>query len=111
MGYADTGVEYGGPGSLIVQAGNHIDLGTAKGIMTVGDGDDPYLDSKGDLVVVSGYNLNMDVPGISSFFNLTALEVQYFSDLSAGDTAGVQDILSQARNSVIKPFLRTSGGR
>ncbi|MEW5802591.1 MAG: filamentous hemagglutinin family protein [bacterium] len=65
-----TGIEHGGPGFLLVQAGNSIDLGVSRGIQSVGHYYNPALgQKKSSLAVVSGYDLDMDNDKINTFFN------------------------------------------
>jgi filamentous hemagglutinin len=69
-GAVATGIEQGGAGSLLVQAGGDIDLGTSKGIKTSGNAFNPSLDSKGStIVVVAGSNHDVTPEQVGLFFN------------------------------------------
>lgn len=74
---ADLGIEQAGPGFLLVQAGNSLNLGSSRGITTVGDTENKSLNPlvnafakvKGsDLAVVVGYDLKTDREGLADFF-------------------------------------------
>ena len=65
----NTGIILGGPGALLVQAGNNIDLGKTQGIQTVGSQFDSALGSKGaDLVVAAGVSSDLAADRMQSFF-------------------------------------------
>ncbi|OPY76923.1 MAG: Filamentous hemagglutinin family outer membrane protein [Syntrophorhabdus sp. PtaU1.Bin058] len=68
----DTGIVHGGPGTLIVQAGNNIDLGTTSGIQTVGNGYNSALDkTKGsDLIVAAGIGIDLDPYTMKELFDV-----------------------------------------
>ncbi len=66
----NTGIQLAGPGSLEVQAGGSIDLGTSGGIRTVGNAYNPALGSDGSsITVISGYNTDISNDQETAFFN------------------------------------------
>jgi filamentous hemagglutinin family protein len=65
-----TGIDQGGAGSLLVQAGGNIDLGTSNGIKSSGNAYNQALGSKGGtLLVVAGTKQNLTPEQVSLFFN------------------------------------------
>lgn len=53
---SSTGIELGGSGTLLVQAGHNIDLGTTRGIQTYGGAFNQNLGTKGsDLLIAAGF--------------------------------------------------------
>jgi len=63
-------IEEGGAGSLLVEAGGDIDLGSSQGIKTFGNAFNANLGSKGsDLFVVAGAENDLSAPQIEAFFN------------------------------------------
>ena len=131
----NTGVLQGGPGALIVQAGNAIDLGTTQGIQSYGNFYNTGLVTKGsDVTVVAGLGVdNIGKPRAmdqvlrdlaDSYIPLTpdqdlvavSLEQRYFdtlraygqkaSDLSnSGDASGAKIQIETARSTLIKPLF------
>lgn len=84
------GIEQAGPGFLLVQAGNSLNLGSSKGITTVGDTDNKSLNPlvnafakvKGsDLAVVVGYDLKTDREGLADFFGQLQEKSAKYSEL------------------------------
>ncbi len=132
-GYSKTGLISGGPGLFLVQAGNSMDLGITQGLQIVGNTFYSALD-EGDsyLAVVSGVPLTLESDGgefdyvdawqggdilltswneteyadSSLFFEeLKELGIRYSEILASGDTSGAADIILQAEQEVIVPFL------
>jgi filamentous hemagglutinin len=120
-----TGLEQGGPGALIVQAGGSIDLGTSLGIKTTGNARNTgVLDSaKGsDLYVVAGSRSTEDPDKIAlkspdeivklidgdkakNIKGLREYGVEYSTLKSQGDAAGAQQRIDEARAKLIDPFF------
>lgn len=54
-------IEVAGPGTLLLTAGRDIDLGSAQGVLSVGNEYNPYLDSQGaDLMLFAGLGTDAD---------------------------------------------------
>ena len=127
-GQLDSGLQQGGPGRFIVQAGGSIDLGSTAGIQTIGNQNDPALDpTKGcNLIVLAGYGQaadtalqNLDTAdssptftgGVVSFFQqLQAAGVSYSKLQAEGDGAEAQQIVDQARNTFIAALNKGETG-
>ncbi len=107
-----TGIQMGGPGSLIVQAAGYIDLGTSLGIQAMGNVYDPsQLPVNGcTLVVASGYTKNFsDVQSDTQFFQtIQADGTKYSDDLAAGNTAQAKQDVADAEAQTISPFFAGS---
>ena len=103
----NTGIEHGGPGHLIVQAGNSIDLGTTRGIQTVGSAFNPSLNPKGSSVIVaSGFSLVPNPVDVGSFFDgIRDAGVEYSGLLEKGELDQAQVSVEKARTDIIAPFL------
>lgn len=73
----DYGIQQGGPGYLVVQAGRNIDLGNSSGIQSVGNFYSPLLSSTGcDVIIAVGANNNQLQPSeAQAFFNGTGNQV------------------------------------
>jgi hypothetical protein len=106
---SDTGIEHGGPGVLSVIAGNMIDLGTTKGISTLGNTINRGLGSEGsDVFISSGY--------IPETFKKHDIIVQFFKDLmtggltfsellNSGNKPGAKSEIDRLREQTIEPLL------
>jgi hypothetical protein len=73
-GNGNTGIDQAGPGYLLVQAGNSIDLGTTKGIKSNGNVVDGYFDTTlgndgASLIVAAGTNQVVTPDAADKFFN------------------------------------------
>lgn len=114
-----TGIEIGGPGSVIVIAGNAIDLGTTDGIRAAGNLFNPALpttdEENGDppmrLAVYSG--LGFDSAEITGklddtvhFFNDIREQGKTYSEsLAQGDQEAAAQILEEINRDVIDPYF------
>ena len=111
-GTYETGIQVGGPGTLIVEAGGSIDLGTSTGIQTVGNMWDAMQlpDTGATLIVAAGYSKDFsNAPADAQFFaSLQTDGIAYSINLAAGATARAQQIVADARADVIAPFLGKS---
>ncbi|MEW6380218.1 MAG: filamentous hemagglutinin family protein [bacterium] len=105
-----TGIEHGGPGFLLVQAGNSIDLGASKGIQSVGHYYNPALGlGKSSLAVVSGYSLDLDNDKISTFFqDLKTKATEYCRLLNEEGSNRAALKLEEIRQGLIDPFLQSA---
>lgn len=101
------GVEHGGPGSLFVQAGNSIELGSSRGIQSVANLYNPVLAKKGsDLIVVAGYPAEFDKGKVESFFDgLREAGVEYSTLLAQGEVERAEQRVEEARRDLIGPLL------
>jgi filamentous hemagglutinin family protein len=118
------GILHGGPGSLVVQAGNTIDLGTSMGIQGMGNTRNPALpQSSGPVYVVAGYGSTLpqssgsiDVgAGYGSTLATQAMQVffqrlrtfgtRYSELLAEGEVDAAQAEVDKAREEVIEPLL------
>jgi filamentous hemagglutinin len=107
-----TGVEMGGGGYLLFQAGRNIDLGTTNGIMAYGDQMNRFLGSEGsDVLVLAG--TNRDESGMSrtpanskDFFDrLRIAGTEYGRLLADGDKAGAELIVRETRDELVAPLF------
>jgi filamentous hemagglutinin family protein len=105
----NTGIECGGPGLLLVQAGNTIDLGTTNGLQTIANLYNPQLGSKGSsLIAISGYEKDWELDEITTFFdNLRGAGKEYAGRLSE-DPSLAMGRIQEARNAIIDPFFSDS---
>ena len=107
----------GGPGTLFVEAGDLIDLGTSQGIQSLGNAFNTLLSSTGcAIVVASGYTKDFsdtstdtsDANSDVNFFSaLQSYTNQYALDMAAGDAAGALKVQASAE-SLISTFLDNS---
>jgi hypothetical protein len=130
----EAGFQLGGPGSLTIQAGNSIDLGSSKGVQTFGNFYNLGFGVKGsDVTIVAGLgdDINQVLGALKDSGSFTALttdqdpaavslEQRFFdtlrgygqkaSDLSSsGDTAGAKTQIETARTKLIQPLFATTG--
>mgnify|MGYP003869011071 CR=1 FL=1 len=107
-----TGIEHAGPGFLLVQAKNTIDLGTSKGISSVGNQYNPALGPAGSSVaVIAGYDLGTSKEALQGFFDaLKEAGTEYSTLLAAGEALAAESRVEQARADIIEPFLGAPTG-
>jgi filamentous hemagglutinin family protein len=108
-----TGFVQSGPGVLFVQAGGYIDLGNAsEGIQTVGNYLNPRLGSKGsDLIILSGYNKDMTLTDVETFFDtIRTAGTEYSTLMASGDKEEADSVLNQVRTQTIEPLLGSPSG-
>jgi hypothetical protein len=112
------GIEIGGPGSIVVAAGNEIDLGTTKGIQSVGSLYNSNLSlAQMQLAVYAGLDLGAQGPEAIPelkillqntaplFDNIRAQGEGYSELLAQGDLEGAQDTLDTIYHDIIDPFF------
>lgn len=109
------GIEHGGPGFLLVQAANTIDLGTSEGISSIGNQFNPALGPSGSSVaVIAGFGVETGEEAIRGFFEaLREAGTEYSEQLAEGNPLEAEAKVEEARTTVIVPFLgqaATSGG-
>ena len=105
---------YGGPGTLMVEAGNSIDLGATQGIIS--DANDfnyysPQLGNQGcNLIVASGIDTDtnpLDPAGVDQFFTqIKQAGIDYTTKLK-DDPKGALDVVANTDKNVIDPFIGT----
>jgi filamentous hemagglutinin len=97
----NTYIKQGGPGTLLVQAGRTLDLGTSYGIEAVGNADDPDLpDQSARLVVAAGYDLLQSFAGNTALDHPGSLSSDLYGDGSPQKiTAGLSVLFDQLRES------------
>ena len=98
---SQTGISIGGPGRLDVFAGGDIDLGSSRGIQSVGSSFNPNLNRQNfgfefgaDLFVISGLNINENGLQLSTFIEtyLTDFEVPRNFETTGELVAFVQNL-------------------
>jgi filamentous hemagglutinin family protein len=106
-GSFQTGMEHAGPGYLMVQAGNRIDLGTTRGITTTGNANNPALGTQGStLMVIAGYDKAWSPSELEAFFGtLQQAGKEYTEFLAKGDLTEAQAQVEEIRRAIIAPFL------
>lgn len=120
-GYASStklGIEQAGPGFLLVQAGNAMDLGRSDGINTVGAQYNPSLNAQvsafekakgSDLAVIVGYDLKPTQDELEEFFSELKVKGAEFSRLMAtgdkADESAAARIKEEMLSSVINVLL------
>jgi hypothetical protein len=108
----DTGLIQAGPGSLFLQAGGSITLGNTRGIQTVGNAFNPILGTKGsDIVILSGYNLQMKTADAGSFFDqIRTAGTDYSTLMAEGKKDEAQQVIEKTRKETIDPLLGSPSG-
>lgn len=110
-------IQMGGPGNLLVMAGDTIDLGTTKGIQAVGNTINPMLpDERSGLFVAAGTSPSLTAEMITSFFPLLRDAGSEYSDLlAAGETDKAKQVVETIRTEQIAPLFvgasETASGR
>jgi len=102
------GIEQGGPGTLVVQAGRNIDLGNSGGIQSVGNFYSPQLSSTGcDVIVAAGAKDNqLHLADAQTFFSSIEQAGIDYSNLQAqGNTAAAQQVIVQERTNIISKLF------
>lgn len=95
------GIYQYGPGALVVQAGNNINLGTTGGIQSLGNSGTgsstrPKLPDKGaSLLVVAGYDKEFDLAGVRTLF----LKTQWEGVTETGEPVWKQKLFEAAKAS------------
>jgi len=115
------GIEQGGPGALIVQAGYSLDLGTSKGIVANGSANNSALGAEGaDLLVLVGYDRKVSTADGTDDFSLEDA-AEFFAELKAygkelveaqadGRTADANAIVAKARSELIEEVFGPAPG-
>ena len=116
-GGGDSGILVSGPGALVVEAGNSIDLGTSAGIQVQANTADPSQSAAASMLIAASgytgdfYNLqNGSTKADSDFFHsLSTLGTEYSKDLAAGNTAAAKRVVAEVNATIIKPFDKIAG--
>ncbi|MBN1625267.1 MAG: filamentous hemagglutinin family protein [Deltaproteobacteria bacterium] len=106
-----TGIEKGGPGLLMVIAGDSIDLGTTDGIQLVGNQYNVYLDpEENDLVVLSGVDLDITLDELNEFFGRIRDQGEIYSEfLAEGDIEGAEAVVENLRREAVYNLFKDVG--
>ena len=105
----DVGIVEGGPGLLLVQAGRNIDLGTSKGIQTIGYYDNPVLGTKGSTIIVAAGADDLTQSDADDFFATLRQAGSDYATLKAdGSSAEAIALIDKTRTQTIDPLF--SGG-
>jgi filamentous hemagglutinin family protein len=109
---AGEAIQVGGPGYVVVQAGRTIDLGDSNGILTYGNSANHGLSGQGaSLIVAAGVSGELNPGDVPTFFDsLRSAGTDYSNLQAAGNAAGAQAVVSQARATIITPFLGPTNG-
>ncbi|MBT0666138.1 filamentous hemagglutinin family protein [Geobacter pelophilus] len=103
-----TGMQISGPGTFLVRAGESINLGTSKGIQSVGNSMNPALPDGGVSVIVAA-GLDPSLPlanGTGDFFTqLLDAGRSYRNFIANGQTAEAETELERTRDTIIGPFI------
>ncbi|TWJ16696.1 filamentous hemagglutinin family protein [Geobacter argillaceus] len=114
-----TGLEQGGAGAFMVQAGRNIDLGGSNGIQTYGNAFNLATlnpDKGSDLYVVAGSADRKDPASMTSLFDgdgtngqkgLREYGTEYSELKAAGNAVAAQQRIDEARSQLIVPFYGT----
>jgi hypothetical protein len=97
------GITYGGPGVLLVQAGDSIDLGISSGIKA----DQNVVNTKPacKLMVIAGLDRDLSPDEITKFFADLKKAGSDYSSILADDPEGAQKIIDDTRQNIIEPFI------
>jgi filamentous hemagglutinin family protein len=100
---AATGLLQAGPGALLLQAGNSIDLGSSQGIQSLGNQFNSVLGGQGSsVVVISGYGKDIATTDARNFFQALRDEIE-----KSGDS---YDQSKEKMAPVISGYLGTPSG-
>ncbi|NVN98831.1 MAG: filamentous hemagglutinin family protein, partial [Geobacteraceae bacterium] len=123
-GAAAPGIRLGGAGTLLVQAGNNIDLGNSAGIQSFGNRLNTALGSKGsDLFVIAGAKTDITRTEAVDFFygadhaandgngnGLREAGIEYTNLKNKGETVAADQRLATARNEIIRKYFKEKSG-
>nr|WP_320191734.1 filamentous haemagglutinin family protein [uncultured Desulfobacter sp.] len=108
----EPGILVGGPGLILVQAANNIDLGASDGIQVTGSVTNTILNNGGndlivnDLIVIAGYAKNIIKDEIDTFFDqLRQAGIDFIAARSDGDETLAEQVVADAREDVISFFF------
>ncbi|WP_321417715.1 filamentous haemagglutinin family protein [uncultured Desulfobacter sp.] len=103
----EPGILVGGPGLILVQAGNNIDLGASDGIQATGSVTNSALTSgSNDLMVIAGYAKKFIKDEMDEFFDdLRQAGIDFIAARSDGDETLAEQIVADTRENVIALFF------
>lgn len=108
----ERGVIVGGPGELLVMAGNSIELGQSQGVQSTGNLYNMFLDPSGCRTLVSaGFSKPGDFSARAAdllFEQLRDTGKEYRELLVSGEKDAAEEKLSKIRESIIEPFFKDS---
>ncbi len=104
------GIQVGGPGYALVQAGGKIDLGVSVGIQSIGNSANPAILAPGQagaaLIVAAGIESVLSPQAVPAFFEaLRSAGTAYSTLQAAGDSVSAQAVIERTRADIISPFL------
>ncbi|MBU0994147.1 MAG: filamentous hemagglutinin family protein [Proteobacteria bacterium] len=102
------GIVVGGPGEILVSAGNAIDLGQSEGIQSVANLYNPTLEPLGSTTIVAAGFLKPDLTtkAATTFFQQIQDEGRQYSDLLAsGEIDNADQKKKDIRENIISPFF------
>lgn len=120
LGSSAPGLRIGGPGTLLVQADNNIDLGNSAGIQSFGNSLNSALGKKGStLVVVAGATDPLTASDADNFFygsdhtanngngnGLRWAGIDYTNLKTQGDTTAAEQRLEEARRDFVRKYFK-----
>ncbi|MHC1743862.1 MAG: filamentous hemagglutinin family protein [Syntrophobacteraceae bacterium] len=108
-----TGMEIGGPGTVFLEAGDSIDLGTSRGIQALGNALNLSLPQNGSQIfVVAGYDKTFEHQDMEEFFvSLRDAGTQFSTLLADGKADEAETYIEQIRSELIQPFLGEGTGK
>jgi filamentous hemagglutinin len=107
----ETGIWQAGPGAILLQAGNSIDLGSSHGIQSIGNQFNPVLGTQGSsILVLSGYSseiVDIDLDEAGAFFEALREEGAIYSLLRGGaeDREQAESIVNNLTTNVARNFI------
>ncbi len=106
-GSLDTGIEMAGPGALMVQARDSIDLGTTRGIQSLGNTYNAILGDKGsDVFVAAGFMNGLGTDAVAGFFReLQTMGKEYSDLLFQGKSQEALQLVEDLRTQFMQPLL------
>lgn len=107
-----SGINSAGPGGLLVQAGNNIDLGATIGIRTTGSINNAYLPKgEGPLMIVAGISPHLSVEEIIPVYSeLKAAAKAYSKAQSEGDDDKAQETLDMVESTIVPALVPEMSG-
>lgn len=102
-GFSTREILHGGPGNLLVQAGNNIELGVSKGIYA--SNEDAGLPQGSDLTVIAGYDKDWAVDELTEFFEVLKKEGKAYTESLQSGPEEAARLIDETRRGVIQPFF------
>lgn len=106
----NTGIHYGGPGFLIVQAGGMIDLGSSCGIRSIANEQNLSLPGQGcSLAVIAGTTKELSPDQLNTLFEEIRIAGTEYSTLLADGPEAAADVVEAIREETIYPLFDDEG--